>query len=767
MTSASSPSGRGAVENWGYFDDAAREFVLTTPRPPRHWKNILWNRQYNWQVTQSGDGIAYRRDDDGTIILITWMGNQCWYVVDEETGEQFSVGYWPTCNEDYEGFSSRYGMGYQVIEQQCLGVRVTMTAIVPLEGHIQMVRFELENLSGRPRRLSVVPHLDVNISFSDPYHGKINRFECLAEPAKGFLCIRNIAHLATRQYNACLSSSQPIADFAFDKEEFIGVYGNLARPEKIASPLDGSLDAPENPAVTARIPVELAGRAKATLDMAFGNIAHDPNLQAASMAAVREGAFQRELDLIRKQHEQRYATLTVQTGDADFDRFVNIWLQHQLAYCAYWNRGWAKGFRDGMQDAWAYLLIEPQHVRTMIADALPHQFADGRTLRKWATLDRKEYNDGPVWLALAVAAYVAETGDAAFLGEDYGFFESDERGTVMEHLRRGMTQLYDKRGERGLCLMPYGDWNDQLTGPGEGGKGESVWTTLAFATALPRVAELAELVADAELAKYCRKAYDDVKQAIQANAWNGKWFVRATCDDGSQIGLPTDKYGRIWLLPQAWSILSDIATPEQTESLIAAVNEQMLVDFGYLLLTPGWREHDPRIGNLSMNPAGFVENGSNYCHATAFMMNALCKCGRVDNALDVFHRLMPTNPANPPSKSHLEPFSFTNSYFGPEIGAKAGRAMFSWRTGTAGWVLRTAVEGILGIKAELTGLRISRAWPSDWKQASVRRNYRGKRVTVQFKQTGKAGMAVNGKAVEGDFVPVEMITDGCQIVVQR
>jgi len=760
-------SSRSAVENWGYFDDDSREFVLTTPRPPRHWRNILWNRQYNWQITQSGDGPAYRRDEDGAIILITWMGNQAWYLVDEETGEYFAVGYWPTCNNKIEDFSARYGLGYQIISQQCLGVRVTMHAIVPAEGHLELVRFELTDVAGRARKLSVVPHIDVNISFSDPYHGKINRFECLADAAGGFLGIRNIAHLAKRQYNACLASSRPIASFAFEKEQFAGTYGSLAAPEAVATKLSRSLDAPESPAITARIPVELAANSSETLDMAFGNIAHELDLQSATTAAVGKGNFDRELTRVRKQHDERYSALSVQTGDAEFDRYVNTWLQHQLAYCAYWNRGWGKGFRDGMQDAWAYLLVEPTHVRAMIVDALPHQYADGRTLRKWAPEDRKEYNDGPVWLALAVAAYVAETGDADFLAEEYGFFESDDRGTVLEHLRRGMKQLYDKRGERGLCLMPYGDWNDQLTAPGEGGKGESVWTTLAFATALPRVAELADAAGDADLATYCRKAYDDVKTALQQNAWNGQWFIRATCDDGRKVGLPGDKFGRIWLLPQAWSILADVATDEQADAVIAACKEHLLVEFGYLLLTPGWREYDSSIGNISTNPAGFVENGSNYCHASAFMMNALCKAAREDDALDLFHRLAPTNPANPPSHSLLEPFSFTNSFYGPEIGEKAGRAMFSWRTGTAGWVFRTAVEGILGVKAKLTGLRVTRRWPSAWPAATLRRHYRGKQLTVQYKQTGQAALTVNGKRVEGELIPVEMITDGCEIVVTR
>lgn len=754
------------VENWGFFDDNAREFVLTTPRPPRPWKNILWNTDYNWQIEQSGTGISYRRDEDGAIILLTWMGNKCYYLLDTETGEYFSIGYWPTNNDGLESFTCRYGLGYQVITQTNLGIEVEMTAIVPLEGCMELCRFKLKNRTHRPRKLMLVPHIDVNINFSDPYHGAINRFVCSQAIGQGYLGVKNICHLAVREYNANMASSHAIESFAFDKQEFIGTYGSIAHPEHLKDTLPNCLDAPSQLAMTARIPVTLGGQGEDTVQFAFGNFREKVDLKASSLALVQPGVFERELAKINTLHAERYSHLSVKTPDEDFNRYVNIWLQHQVAYSARWNRGWGKGFRDGMQDAWAYLLIDPARVREMIADALPHQYEDGRTLRKWAQIDRKAYNDGPVWLALTVAAYVAETADYAFLSEEYGFFESQDRGTVLEHLRRGMKQLFDHRGERGLCLMPYGDWNDQLTGPGAGGKGESVWTTLAFATALPCVAHLADAVHDSELAEYCRSAYAEVASAIQKNAWNGEWFVRATCDDGRKVGLPTDKYGRIWLLPQAWSILAGIATPQQVEKLIAACDKHLLVDFGYLLLTPGWREYDPSIGNISTNPAGFVENGSNYCHASTFMMNALCQAGKVDKALDIFHRLMPTNPKNPPSHSLLEPFSFTNSFFGPEIGAKAGQAMFSWRTGTASWAFRTAVEGILGVQARMEGLYLSRHWPTDWPQAELTRRYRGKSVTIRFRRTGKAALTVNGKSVEGNLIPEAMITDGGRIEVE-
>jgi cellobiose phosphorylase len=754
------------VEHWGYFDDEAREFVLTTPRPPRHWKNILWNRRYNAQPTQSGAGISYRRDEDGEIVLLNWSGDKSFYVVDEETGLRFAIGYYPVCNDSLQSFSCRYGLGYQVITQECLDVRAEMEITVPTDGCFEQYHFELTDLTGRERRLRVTAYFDLDLNVRDPYHGTFNRFECHSDADGRFLWIRNTSYLADREWNACLASSRRAREFTFEKADFLGTYGNFARPEGLSGEIGTSVEPPEDPVIAACYRLTLPALGSNNLALAFGNIPEQEDTPTTAMQLVEDERFREECLRARKQAHDRLAHLHVTTPDESFNRWVNIWIQHQLAYCADWNRGWGKGFRDGMQDAWAFLLMDPRQVRGMIRDALPHQYPDGRTLRKWAPIDRKEYNDGPVWLALATAAYVAETGDTDFLTEEFAFFESDERGTALDHLLRGMRTLHDQRGKHGLCLMPYGDWNDGLTGPGKEGQGESIWTSLAFAAALPKVAELAEVAGDTDAASTCRSWRNELEQSLRQHAWNGRWFSRAFGDDAEPIGDPESKYGRIFLLPQAWAILSGIADEQQTDAILAACKEHLLVEHGYLLLAPGWNEYDPKIGHISGRRPGVVENGGNYCHGSAFMMAALCAAGRQDDALDLFGRLVPTNPANPPSRSRQEPFSITNTYRSPEAGASAGRAMFSWRTGCAGWMLRAAIEGILGMRAELGGLRVEGALPSNWDEATVSRRYRGKPLTVRFRRTGRPALTLDGQRLQTTVIPADLLTDDCSILCE-
>lgn len=549
-----------AADLFGRFDDLRREFVLTTCQPPRPWRNLLFNRTFNIQPTQTGGGVTYRRDEDGTVILLNWSGQQSLYAVDLDSGEYFSLG-GAGKRAVPDEFESRYGLGYQIVRQVSLELSLTLTLTVPVEGDVALYKIEIENRSARARRVRLAYFTDLDLNVKDPYHGTRNRFRCAVSEDGRVMSLHNASHLANRVWQAYLGSSLPLHAVTFEREQFEGVYGSPACPQHLLESWPLQLDPPDRPAFAAAVEIDLAAGQRGQWHLAFGCTHELGELPAAGLRWAQPTACETALREVREQMEQRYSAIGVQTPDATFDRFVNTWLQHQLAYNAYWNRGWGKGVRDGMQDAWAYLLIEPGHVRAMIQAALPHQFADGRTVRKWAPIDSKPYNDGGVWLALAVWAYICETGEEAFLGESFPFFQSEEQGSVLEHCFRAMKYLAENRGIHGLCLMPYGDWNDQLTGPGRGGKGESVWTTQAMAAALPRVAELARLAGNQTMARQCEQWQSECKAALQRHGWNGQWFSRAFDDEGHPLGDPSNSEGRIYTLPQAWAIIADIATP--------------------------------------------------------------------------------------------------------------------------------------------------------------------------------------------------------------
>ncbi len=742
------------VENWGYFNIPEYEFVLTTPTPPKHWKNILWNQHYNAQPTQASGGICYKRTREGDVTLINWSGARYLYFYNTRTGECFNPGFFPACNTAYEDFACHYGLGYLVTQMSCCGLHVKITQSIDASEPVEY--FSVEANAHKPGELKdwkCAFYCELNLKQNDGIFGNNPNFVSHVNSARTQARIQNRSAI-DGNYQAQLSCSKGFEEYCFEQEEFIGTYGSPQAPRAIQDGWSHSapIDMPILAAMTSLESEE--GNTGSYICWALSNIELSNIEHQLSQEHMQE-----HLTAQRSHFEDAYQKPQIFTPDAPLNLYANTWIKHQLNYCAHWNRGWGKGFRDNAQDAWAYCQMDPEHARSMLEDCLPYQYADGSTVRRWAPVVRHRYNDGGVWLVLATHAYLAESGDSAFLDHSAPFFESCESGTTYEHLVRGLDYLWKERGSHGLCLMPFGDWNDRLTGIGKDGRGESVWTTMALAEGLRKLADIAGHYGRQKESTLFKERRTTILEAIQNSAWNGQWFSRAFKDDGSPIGAPVNDEAYIFVLPQAWSILADIATGEQRRAVISAVKEHLETSHGFRLLYPPISAYDPSIGHLSAVPPGRLENGGNYCHGSFFMVYALCESGELDYALEIFHKLLPINPLNPPSHSRQEPFSITNSYASPESGKHSGRSQFPWRTGSAGWALRTVHEGLLGARATLNGLCIRGTIPKAWEQASVTRKYRGHTLNIHWQRGEKQGRELNGIPCGDEPITMDQLTD--------
>lgn len=89
------------------------------------------------------------------------------------------------------------------------------------------------------------------------------------------------------------------------------------------------------------------------------------------------------------------------------------------------------------------------------------------------------YQDMPVWIPMAVGAYLKETGDFSVLEEKVPYYDDAREESVLCHMKRGIDYLFGHRGKRGLSLWGGGDWNDSLDNCGMQMKGEGVWLSIA------------------------------------------------------------------------------------------------------------------------------------------------------------------------------------------------------------------------------------------------------------------------------------------------
>ena len=104
---------------------------------------------------------------------------------------------------------------------------------------------------------------------------------------------------------------------------------------------------------------------------------------------------------------------------------------------------------------------------------------------------------------------------------------------------------------------------------GPGGTGESVWLAFFLYDVLDSFAKLAERRGDHAYAEKCQLEARGLSERIDANAWDGGWYLRAFFDNGRPLGSAKNSQCQIDLLPQAWAVLSGAADPARAKQALA------------------------------------------------------------------------------------------------------------------------------------------------------------------------------------------------------
>ena len=158
---------------------------------------------------------------------------------------------------------------------------------------------------------------------------------------------------------------------------------------------------------------------------------------------------------------------------------VNIWnaYQNMVTFnmsrsASYFESGIGRGmgFRDFNQDLLGFVHMIPDRARERILDLAATQLKSGGAYHQYQPLTKRgndavgsNFNDDPLWLILAVTAYIKETGDFDILEAPVPYEnEPGSETPLYEHLERSIQYTLDRLGPHGLPLIGRADWNDCL-----------------------------------------------------------------------------------------------------------------------------------------------------------------------------------------------------------------------------------------------------------------------------------------------------------------
>ena len=350
--------------------------------------------------------------------------------------------------------------------------------------------------------------------------------------------------------------------------------------------------------------------------------------------------------------------------------------------------------------------------------------------------------------------------------ERYSVFEpSETTATLYDHclaaLRKGAT-----RGDHGLPLMGAGDWNDGMNRVGIEGRGESVWLGWFLYATQCAFADIADAAHRHDDAHALRQQAQELRAALQEEAWDGAWYRRAFFDDGKPLGAAENQECRIDSIAQSWSVLSGAGDAAQSAEAMEAVRSHLVHEDERLLLlfTPPFDKSRRDPGYIKGYLPGVRENGGQYTHAALWSIWAWAKLGDGDQATRMFQMINPITRAADASsveRYKVEPYVISADVYA--VPPHVGRGGWTWYTGSAGWMYRLGVEGMLGLHRAGDEVwldpRIAREWPEF--RLTLRHGAARYRFTVKNPQGVSRG--VHTVTLDGDAQPsrrIQLTDDG-------
>jgi cellobiose phosphorylase len=737
---------------YGHFSDDGLEYIITRPDTPKPWVNVISNGDYGLIVSQAGGGFSWRTHSNFNR-LTRWnqdLVRDDWgkflYLRDRTSGEIWSAAYQPVKNKAGQ-YTIRHGLGYSVLASLFNGIACDWTLFAAKEDPAEIWHLRLRNEGPKPREIDLFSYFEWNLGFAPDNHREFHKtfIETEYDPANRiFFAGKRLWEMPDEKgrhwnviwpYTAFFAASEPVKSFEGDKEAFIGPLGDLVAPRAVQNGSCQNTQGKWGDGI-ASLHLQVTLQPGEWKELVFVLGAADSRQQAADLTTkyCNLSNSRSELERVKSGWRERLAPFWVETPDPAFDLLSNIWLKYQAISCrlwaraAYYQQSGAYGFRDQLQDSLIFLPLEPERTAWQIRLHARHQFKDGSVYHWWHPFTESglhnNVSDNLLWLPFVVAEYLRETGDFALLQEKLPFVDDPQSQPLWEHCRRALQRGLAWRSERGLPLIGAHDWNDGLNAVGTGMKGESIWMGHFLHKILIDWADIAGRAGLAEELAFCAPDAAALRAAVNEHGWDGEWYWRATKDSGEKVGSASCEQGKIYLNAQTWAIIGDTASPERAKEVMDAVEKHLDKEYGTILFSPAYTKVDPDIGYITRYAPGRRENGGLYTHAGTWAVLAEALMGRGARAYGMYSRINPIIRGMQPDLYQTEPYVTPGNVDGPES-PQFGRGGWSWYTGSAAWLFRVGMEGMLGLRATHDGLLIDPCVPPAWSRFSMRRRFRG------------------------------------------
>ena len=794
---------------FGYFDDANREYVITTPKTPLPWINYLGCNDFFSLISNTCGGYSFYKD--AKLLRLTRyryndtpndVNGKYFYIKDGDT--IWNPGWKPTKTE-LDSYECRHGIGYSRFTSSKNDIQASVLAFVPMNDTCEINQVKLTNNSSSAKTLSLFSYVEWCLWNADDDMKNFQRnFSTGEVEIVDSTIFHKTEYRERRNHYAVYSVNAKIDGFDTIRDEFLGAYNGTDDPTAVKNgACTNSVASGWQPIASHQINITLNPGETKSFVFVLGYIENPEDEKWESKGVVNKKRAYEMLDRYKTDADvdKAFAELneywngllskyTVKSSNDKVDRMVNIWNQYQCMVtfnmsrsASYYESGIGRGmgFRDSCQDLLGFVHLIPDRARERIIDIASTQFQDGSAYHQYQPLTKKGnsdigsgFNDDPLWLIAGTSAYVRETGDTTILTEMVPYDNDMSVATpLMGHLKRSFDYTVNHKGPHNLPLIGRADWNDclnlncfsehpgesfQTFGPSEGPVAESVFIAGMFVKYGEEYAQLCELMGDQKEAAYAREEVAKMYDAVLKDGWDGNWFVRAYDAYGQKIGSKECEEGQIYIESNGFCSLAGIGVKEGlAKKALDSVKEKLDTKYGVMILQPAYTRYHLELGEISSYPPGYKENAGIFCHNNPWVSIAETVIGRGDRAFEIYQKTCPAYCEEFSEIHRTEPYVYSQMVAGRDAKFH-GEAKNSWLTGTAAWTFVNVSQYILGVYPTHNGLSIDPCVPKDFGDFELTRKFREGIYNIKVQNPDKVekgikSITVDGKAIDGCVIP--------------
>ena len=335
---------------FGYFDDNAKEYVITTPDTPLPWINYLGSQDFFSLISNTCGGYSFYKD--AKLLRITRYrynnipvdsNGKYYYIHDGE--EIWNPGSMPS-KTPLDSYECHHGIGYSRFLSSKNGLKADLLAFVPVNTTCEINKLTLANTTDAPKTFSLFSYVEFCLWNAVDDSTNFQRNLSIGEvEIEGSTIYHKTEYRERRRHYSFFSVNSPVDGFDTSRDAFLGMNNGNAFPVAVKeNKARNSVASGWYPIASHQINITLSAGESKDFIFVLGYSENPQDQKFIAPNVIRKDGAHKILRQFQttEQVDASFAELNaywdkllsryhVESNDEHVNRMANIWNQYQLS----------------------------------------------------------------------------------------------------------------------------------------------------------------------------------------------------------------------------------------------------------------------------------------------------------------------------------------------------------------------------------------------------------------------------------------------------